>query len=204
MRLINNKLKITLLALLLPILFSCVGKQSLPTRFYVLSPMDHVAAAPGVILPEGVSIGVGPVNIPAHLDRPQIVMHSSSNQLRLAEFDHWAEPLNENISRVLVENLSNLLQSERIYSFVNTTRLSDVGYQLVIDITRFEQDSAGIVYLDAKWLLYKGLEREPKLLRTARYRDDTPVTSVEEMAAALSDRVGELSIDIAGSLASLY
>ena len=194
---------IGLFALCVSILTACVGGASLPTRFYVLSPMDVTTPAPGLILPKGTTIGVGPINIPAHLNRPQIVTHSSNNQLKLADFDQWAEPLNENISRVVVENLSNLMQSERIYSFANTSRLSDDGYQLVIDITRFEQSNSGVVYLDAKWMLYKGLEREPKLLRTARYKHDRLVGSVEEMAAALSDRIGELSIDIAGSLASI-
>jgi len=203
MKLLNPLKQASIVAMLLIILGACVGGPSLPTRFYILSAMDVTSPAPGLLLPDNVTIGVGPVNIPAHLDRPQIVTHSSSNQLDLADFDQWAEPLNENISRVLVENLSNLLQSERIYSFSNSSRLSDKGYQLVIDITRFEQNVDGVVYLDAKWMLYKGLNREPTLLHSARYRHARPVGSIEEMAAALSDRIGELSIDIAGSLASL-
>jgi uncharacterized lipoprotein YmbA len=84
-----------------------------PARFYTLSPL----AIPGTeaeAAGQGVAIGVGPIKLPEHLDRPQIVTRTSRNELKLAEFDRWAGSLADDFSRVLAENLSILLSTDRV------------------------------------------------------------------------------------------
>ena len=60
------------------------------------------------------TIGVFPVAMPDYLDRPQVVTRVSENEIKLDEFNRWAEPLKENFYTVLVENLSTLLSNEKI------------------------------------------------------------------------------------------
>ena len=50
-------------------------------------------------------MAVGPITIPASVDRPQIVVAMSPNQVRLDEFNRWVSPLQNNIGRVVAENL---------------------------------------------------------------------------------------------------
>ena len=52
---------------------------------------------------------VGPVSVPAVVDRPQIVVTTGPNQVRLDEFNQWASPLQNNIARVVAENLVAML-----------------------------------------------------------------------------------------------
>ena len=65
----------------------CFGSK--PTRFYMLSSTGDVAATADR---SGASrvIAVGPIAIPDYVDRPQIVVRESANQVRLAGFDNWA------------------------------------------------------------------------------------------------------------------
>src|SRR5919109_1073251 len=91
------------------------GCASQPSRFYLLSAPPSAEPVPlGTSGGQGATIGVGPVTLPRYLDRPQIVTQTSPYELKLAEFDRWAEALDINFSRVLAENLSLLLPTARV------------------------------------------------------------------------------------------
>src|SRR5512145_486746 len=99
---------------------ACVaGCASSPTaRYYAISPLtvqEQRSAAATATKP--VAVSVAPVEIPDYLDRLQIVTRDGANGLRLAEFDRWGGSLSENITTVLVENLSALLQSDRVLTY---------------------------------------------------------------------------------------
>src|SRR5262245_66066254 len=87
---------------------------STPSRFYILNALtasDTMAATAGE---QGPVIGVGPIMLPKYLDRPQIVTRASRNQLTLGEFDRWAEPLQDNVTSVLAENLARLIPTDPV------------------------------------------------------------------------------------------
>jgi uncharacterized lipoprotein YmbA len=83
-----------------------------PSNFYQL---DEPAATRLSGLERGIAVGVGPVNLEPYLDRPQIVIRGTGHKLELSEFNRWAEPLKDSISRVIIVNLSNMLESTRVY-----------------------------------------------------------------------------------------
>jgi len=88
------------------------------TRYYVLAPLSNSEAGDK---PKGnkddPAIGIGPVQFPKYLDRPQIVTRSSRNQIDIGDFDQWAEPLKTNFTNVIAENLSVLIPGDRIVVF---------------------------------------------------------------------------------------
>ena len=122
-----------LFAALWPAVFSGC-RTSPPPNFYHLTPLSSVAADGDAV---DLSLGVGPVELPPYLDRSQIVTTDGKNLLDLAEFHQWAEPLQGNIRRVLAENLSLLLGTERVAQFP-WKRDFEVDYQLLVDVMRFE------------------------------------------------------------------
>ena len=88
------------------------------SKFYVLDSLLQSETAGQ--LPtgrEGVAVGVGPLKFPELLDRPQIVTRTTRNEVKLAEFQRWAEPLDVNFASTLAENLSLLLSSDRVAVF---------------------------------------------------------------------------------------
>src|SRR3546814_9172147 len=79
-----------------------------PSTFYLLSPIA-TPAPPSANPNRQITILIGPVTLPKHLDRAEVVTFATPNRLQLAELDRWAEPLDENVARVLGENVSRLV-----------------------------------------------------------------------------------------------
>jgi hypothetical protein len=104
--------------------------------------------------------------MPPYLDRPQIVTRTSRAKLTLAEFDQWAAPLSDTIPRVLAENLSLLVPTERVILHP-WPRTIDPDYQVIVEVFQFDQNPGGPVVLTARWSL---LDRDAQelALRTSR------------------------------------
>jgi uncharacterized lipoprotein YmbA len=49
-------------------------------------------------------LGVGPVRLPAYLDRREIVTRAGPARLEVASVDHWAAPLDVLFTSVLAED----------------------------------------------------------------------------------------------------
>ena len=91
-----------------------------PYHFYTLSAMSETPGPQPIDVRTDrrpVVVGVGPVQIPEPLNRPQIVTRESPNRVELAEYDRWAGVLDREIARVLAENLSLLLESDHVAAF---------------------------------------------------------------------------------------
>src|SRR5215831_6298050 len=102
-----------------------------PAHFYTLSPTSTPAATSSEL-----SVAVGPVAVPASVDRPQIVVSLGPNSVWLDEFNRWAAPLQDDIARVVAENLVAMLGTPRVAraSQVVSARF---GYRAVIDVESF-------------------------------------------------------------------
>jgi uncharacterized protein len=106
--------RLSVMALMSPLL-GLGACASTPSRFYMLNtlaPSEGISSASQA--EQGPVVGVGPITFPKYLERPQIVSRASRHQLALGEFDRWAEPLQDNFSRVLAENLSLLIPTDHI------------------------------------------------------------------------------------------
>src|SRR5262245_36040759 len=107
---------LVLYALSIIALSSC-STPALPRRLYVLTPltqMEPVSRVPGG---REVAIGVGPIELPQYVNRTEIVTGHNSPVLQSAAVAEWAEPLRDGFTRVLAENLSLLLATERVAIF---------------------------------------------------------------------------------------
>ncbi|MBF0161818.1 MAG: membrane integrity-associated transporter subunit PqiC, partial [Magnetococcales bacterium] len=93
----------------------CVS-HSPPIRHFLLTPMASDVLPTRPAHREQRQIVVEPVELPPYLNRTQIVTRSSANHLNLSPFEHWGDTLKANISRVLLENLSTLLGTDRVAS----------------------------------------------------------------------------------------
>jgi hypothetical protein len=186
------------LVALLVVLGGCLGGGSPPSRFYLLSPLPVPEAAAA----SGVAIGVGPVAIPDYLNRAQIVTRTGENQLELAEFDRWAEPLQKNLSRVLVLNLSTLLSTDRV-ALHPWNRSTPMDYQVIVDVGRFEAGRDGRASLLARWTIVAGTDRKILLMRKSTFSEPIAPDGYEATVASMSRLVGALSREIAAEIGDL-
>ena len=187
----------------LAVVLSACAQPSSPSRFYVLSTTEGVDGQRGEFKPTRQrSIGIGPVSMPTYLDKPQIVTNATRYQLDLAEFDQWAEPLGGNVTRVLVDNVSILMDSDRIHAFPANTAVRD-DFQVAVDIVRYDCQVGGGCKLVARWSVFD--LRRNKLIAAKRSEyDKTPSQfGFEGLAQAMSEALADLSRDIAARIRKL-
>ncbi len=193
-----HKMTAIAVALLLMALTAC--GSSAPTRFYILSPVDGAGQeAQGAAVEPRATIGIGPVAFPAYLDRQQIVTRVSDNELHLAGFDEWAEPLKDNFTRVLVENLSHLLPADSftIFPFRGP---EGVDWQVAVEVIRLDGALAGDASLLARWSIFKKQNKDLLLTKKSSFREPSGGPGYEALVAAQSRAVEALSRDIAGAI----
>jgi uncharacterized lipoprotein YmbA len=196
-----------LLALTL-IFSSCLGgpSQTPATRFYVLSPLysaENVNRPETVMrLDEKVSLGIGPIRLSQVLDRPQIIIRTSENEIQVADLDRWAAPLNENITNVLADNLTTLLSTGSILKFPWRTTLP-IEYQIILEITRFDGMPGGNVDLRGRWGILGNNGRIVYAKQKTALTEPIGGDSIAEMVSALSDLIGKLSLEIAEEIKRL-
>jgi uncharacterized lipoprotein YmbA len=173
-----------------------------PSRFFALTSLPRTGqTAQDAAGTNALVLGIGPIKFPGYLDRQQLVTRISQNRFAVAENDRWAEPLDENFSRVLSQNLSILLQTDRVVAFP-WERNQRPSYQIQVEVLRFEPNAEQVVELWARWSIMDGAKKtislkESYLTQPARDK------STEASVAALSEAVAELSRDIASAIRNL-
>ena len=167
------------------------------SRFYTLS----AGAAPAATS-SNLSVVVGPVSVPAVVDRPQIVVTTGPNQVRLEEFNRWASPLQNSIARVVAENLVAMLGTPRVT--LSAQALSaDADYRAAIEVQSFESVPGDVAVLDALWTVRRTKDGKSETGRTTA-REAMQEKSYEALAAAHSRALARLSRDIADAVRALH
>ena len=177
--------------------------SSPPTKFYQLSSLQGSADQPGTSIDQQrVMIGIGPVEIPRYVDRPQLVIRSNQNELHLSEFNRWAEPLQTNITRVLVDNLSQSLAPDRVAVF-SWDGLLSLDYQVRVEVTKFDFEKTGDVSLAARWTIVGEDGQKLHALHTSRFHRTADTKDHSSLVSAMSQNVEALSSEIADALQSV-
>jgi uncharacterized lipoprotein YmbA len=187
--------RVAAVALLWALAILGVGCATPDSRFYTLSAAPHPATASSDL-----SVGVGPVTVPAAVDRPQIVVAVSANEVRLDEFNRWASPLQNNIARVVAENLVGLLGTPRVM-LSPQPQSADVGYRAAVDVQRFESAPGEAATLDAVWTVTRSKDSASQTGRTT-VREPSE-KGYDALAAAHSRALARLSTDIAEAIRAL-
>ena len=168
-----------------------------PSRYYLLTPVTEHAA--GKVNTPPLALGIGPVAFPAYLDRPEIVVRSSGNELNYAGSHRWAEPLKTAFSHTLAENLSIMLPTDRTVSHP-WSRSTMLDYQVIVNVTRFDADAAGTVILTAGWELMRSSDSIVMQRDRATYTEAAGSSDYPAIVAAQSRAVERLSLDIATAI----
>lgn len=143
-----------LMRMLLTLFCGCVlaaCQSAPPVQFYVLestAPKPTDVKGPS----KAFTIGIGPVSVPALLDRKKIVTHLAGNGVQIAEFQQWATPLQDNLTETLARNLSQL-QPRQIIRNYPWSVYGNVDVQVIIDFARFDTTPGKSTNLEAKWTI---------------------------------------------------
>jgi len=166
------------------------------TQFYTLSAQSK----PGTPVPQAkkLVVGIGPIAIPALLDRRQLVTRGPNNTVFMNELQQWAAPLNESMTEVLSQNLITLLPNN-LFRPYPWTAYTDVQYRLLLDVLRFDTSVEKIAYLEVNWAIMA--EKNHTILssgHTALHKPagSSDADSVTALSALLAEFAQRLSTEL--------
>ncbi len=165
--------------------------------FYLL---EQAASTQLTGLERGIAIGIGPVNVAPYLDRPQIVTRAGNHRLKMSEFHRWSEPLKISLSTVIAINLSNKLQTNRVYLLPRQNKSIPLDYLIAIDVVRFDGELGGEARLAARWSLF-GKDGQVILTKVSIISTAVEGSSYEQLVAAENRTLRDLSDEISMAIA---
>ncbi|MFA5276231.1 MAG: PqiC family protein [Candidatus Omnitrophota bacterium] len=185
------------------LLGGCVSVPNSPNpRFYMLKALDKSEVSNKLNLSPDVIIAVGPVKIPEYQNRPQIVTQDRNKMLEFAQFDRWGEPLDQELERAILENLSLILPGASLGRFPYNYVIP-VKYQLIAEVIKLESDLNGDVSFAVQWSVIDARNNKMLLTRRSDFRQPVEPHSYSGLIKALSVECASLSNEIAASLVVL-
>ncbi|MBF0232204.1 MAG: membrane integrity-associated transporter subunit PqiC [Desulfamplus sp.] len=151
---------------------------------------------------ENIALGFGPVSIAKYLDRSQLVVRLSPNEIKLEDFHQWAGSPRDDIPAILLENMSTVLGIDTIYKYPWKS-YADVDFQIIVDIQQLDGRPDESVRLAARWEIL--MDKGSKSVKSGKIDLTEPVlgTGFDYFTAAQSRALGRLSIIIARSVIEL-
>ena len=191
------------MALFIAVLLVGCRSSAPPVQFYTLNSLSPATektnptdAAPNI------AVGVGPVQIPQALDRPQIVTRTGPNKIMLDEFHRWASPLQEDFARVLAENIAFLLAIDRVAVYPWEVDFTP-DYRIALDINYFEGQWGKNVLLDVVWRITDQAGQKTLAVKKSVITEPLSAADYEALVAAKSQAIARLSREIVQEIRNL-
>jgi len=173
-----------------------------PTHFYTLEAQSRHPVVTNSTTAKKMLIGIGPLSLPALLDRRQIVNRTENNTIEMADFDQWAAPLKDNVIAVLSKNIATLQPNMMVRSYPWSV-YGNMDYRVIIDITRFDTQRGKSVNLEANWAIME--EKNHTVVSTGQTKIEQRLNNenYNSVAQGLSKLLSDFSQQIALALVQL-
>ena len=188
----SHKIIFVLMPVLFAILFVSGCGTSQKTDFYQLEETSNTSL---LGIEKGHIIGVGPIHFPEYINRPQIVTRNSAHHLNVSEFNRWIEPITDSISRLLVINFSNNMNSNRVYWVPREDRQYPLDIRIAIDIGRFDGQLGGNVFLESRWSIFDKNDN-PVLTRVSLIKVPVKGVTYDDLVVAMNNALQALGKEI--------
>ena len=183
------------------IVFLLVSCSSTPAvRYYTLNPFSDMQPDSSQVVPgTPLGIGVGPVEFPRFLDRPQIVTRKSQHRVAVSEFHRWAGSFSEDFLRVLAKNISMLLPADRVAAYPWTDPFSPT-FRIPLIVEQFDGRFGGHVVLNVTWSVWNQKDASEPVMKHTRIEEPISGDDYEALVAAQSRAIAALSQEIAKAI----
>jgi uncharacterized lipoprotein YmbA len=125
--------------------------------------------------------------------------------MEYAEYDRWAESLDENFTHVLAENLSKLLLSEDVYIFPWKSS-TVIQYYLTFEIMQFSQGADRNISLIVFWSVFDNTTAKELLRKKTTLKQLGPTSDPLDygrLVQIMSQLVEELSREVVTELKTI-
>ncbi len=150
---------------LLAIINFMYGCSPLTTRtpepdYYLLTSLSKTDNQDGSLeaskIDKKKTIIIGPVEIPAYLDRQEIVRRKGSNKVHVLKLNRWAEPLPNGMERVLAQNIFTISGGKILcypFSMIVPEEEKNFDLRVMLNVYQFEGTDDGKCRLDTEYFL---------------------------------------------------
>lgn len=182
------------------LLTGCASTES--SRLYVLHSPTIVA--PDTVkgrLDPSLRVAIGPLRLPAELERPVVITQSSDEELVFSEFHRWGSTLERQVQQVLIRNVATLLDTPGVSAYPGSSSISP---DFIVEVS-FEQltgrlgQSASLV---ARWTIM-GKDYTALDSRVSSLTREVTGTETGSYVTAQSLMLADLSIEMAEALLQL-
>jgi uncharacterized lipoprotein YmbA len=193
----SRTIRIAYLTILVGVMLLTACGRTPPAKFYSLQPT--IVSSAGKSMPRDVALAVGPVAIPADIDRAEIVTRDAGNEVSFSEYHRWAGPLKPSIASVIAQNIATLLDTERVTPFTREN-IFQPTHRVVININRYDSQPAKEFLLKATWSIKDLNGNKLLLIRNSIIAESLASSAYEKLVAAQSKALAALSQQIAAGL----
>lgn len=176
------------------------GCASPPPHYYTLTAAAPPSTRPSTAMND-LSIAVGPVSLPALVDRPQIVVSAGGNEVRLEEYQRWASPLQDSMARVVADDLAAQLTTARV-AVLAQSGTAEARYRVAIDVQGFVSQPGVLAQLDATWTVRRACDDASRSGRSMA-RVAVSDAGYAALASAHSQALAQLAAAVAAAIREL-
>ena len=131
--------------LLLAAAMLLAGCASAPMHYYTLLPAP-VAESPSPAA--SLTFEVLPVNVPAQVDQPQLVVRDGGQSVSLLESERWIAPLGDEVRGALAADLARELPGRDVGGMASPGK---PVLQVRLDLRRFDSQPGGYALISGVW-----------------------------------------------------
>ncbi|GHC00338.1 PqiC family protein [Cerasicoccus arenae] len=204
-------MRATTLNIFLPLLAACllllsgctIAQKSTPSKFYVLTAMPMSTEPLPVFENDPPNVGVSQVEIPGFLDRPQLTFRVNTNEVTYNEFARWAEPISAGVTRVVRQNLTELLGSGKVTSFPWMQPFPR-KYMVSAVVTDFAAGKDNVAELCIIYRIADSKNQTTYMIQEACFKDSSGKSLTPDNAVvAMSDTLAQFSRAAAKDIAEV-
>ena len=195
----TNSVIVLCIVLLLPLLSGCIGNGPAIHEYALYSIPEHGSAEQRVVLKR--SIMLMPVGLPSINTNPALLLRPSLPALRPSATHLWAGSLQEQLTRVLAENIRRRKIMQTVLTFPGP-RFAKPDMLLEVKLTRFDGDLNTGFTCTGIWTLSDNQQKH--VLTHQTFSATVPVTTGDYTGyvAAASSAIAKLSEKIGAYMAT--
>ncbi len=176
----------------------CIGSTP-ASRFYLLEPLAAAELPVSSMVAGKPTLALAPVRIPHYLERAQLVSASGKNTYQLDELHRWAESLDDNMTRVILQDLSVMMPADVVST--NSQRARQAKLALAVTVLEFHIDPEGQARLTAQWQASRG--DEVVLSRQSSFKVAADNDNAQLKVEALNQCLTQLNREMAAALLTI-
>lgn len=187
----------SLVLILLLLCTSCIqiGDTPPPINYYLLESLTEL---PIKSSENSSNIHMQLKGFPEYLDRFQIVTYNGNNGITFKDNERWAEPVQDNLMRVVREDLAKLLPGS-VISIGPWESSSNKAVKVELLFNHFSGQLGKHTKIDIRWAIVKGSGES----KQGSFNDQQPIgDKYQDLIIGLNNGINHFSMELATNLAT--